>query len=262
MLTEKNKGLYEREGLYTNKCAVVTGGACGIGSATAKMLAKNGASVIVVDIKKEESEKVVNDILSLGGTAHNLEVDITSLEDIKRLADFVAEEYGTVDILVNCAGVSKLTSLFDISEDEWDFVLGVNLKGVFLVSQKMLEIMVNNKTKGAIVNVSSLAGKVGGLVVGAHYAASKAGIIALTKTMARFAAQYGINVNALAPGTVRTEMIEMWPKEVMDKFISNVPLGRVAEPEEVAAIICFLVSPEARYITGEVVDVNGGALMD
>ena len=262
MVAEKMQGLYEREGLHANKCAVVTGGACGIGSATAKMLAKNGARVIIVDINKEECEKVANDILRLGGTAHCLEVDITSLEDIKQLVDFASEEYGTVDILANCAGVSRLTNLLDISEDEWDFVLDVNLKGVFLVSQKILELMIKNKTKGSIVNVSSLAGKVGGLVVGAHYAASKAGVIALTKTMARFAAQYGINVNALAPGAVRTEMIETWPKEVMDKFISNVPLGRVAEPEEVSAIICFLVSPEARYITGEVVDVNGGALMD
>lgn len=252
---------YHRPYLFKGKNALVTGGAKGIGKAVALMLAKNGATVVVADIEEKNGCKVVEEIEQLGGSAYFKLVNISSADDIKELVEFMLEKCRHIHILVNCAGVTTTTGIFDITEQEWDYIMNINLKGMFMICQRVLQQMVENNIAGSIVNISSLAGEVGGLVVSAPYAASKAGVIALTKTLARFAAKYGINVNAVAPGMVKTDMLDNFSEEQRESLFKNVPLKRVAKPEEVAALVNFLVSPEASYITGETVNINGGIFM-
>ena len=173
----------------------------------------------------------------------------------------VNEEFGRVDILVNNAGICSLTGIEDLSEEEWDEMLNINLRGVFFCSQAVTPIM-KKQGHGKILNMASLAGKVGGVVVGAHYAASKAGVICLTKSFAKALAPYGINVNALAPGPIDTAMTQVWPQEMRENFAKQTPLGRFAQTEDLTEAALFLLSDGARHITGEILDVNGGLLMD
>ena len=243
------------------KIAVVTGGARGIGKAISQTLAKEGAHVILCDLDYKSAQSTANDIQNQGFVASAVKMDVSRGEEVKRVFEDILSKYARVDILINNAGICSLTPFEEISEEEWDKVISVNLKGTFLCSQKVTRAMISQRG-GKIVNIASLAGKVGGIVVGAHYSAAKAGIICLTKSLAKRMAPYGVNVNAVAPGPIKTEMTEAWPEEQKEKFRRSIPLGHFGNPQDVAETVLFLVSDRARFITGEIIDVNGGILMD
>jgi len=188
-------------------------------------------------------------------------MDVSDEKDVKDCFEEVVKKYRTLDILFNNAGICKNVSIPDITAEEWDRFLKVNLKSVFLCSKEGFKIMKTRKY-GKIINMGSAAGKLGGVVAGAHYSAAKAGVICFTKSLALQAAPYGINVNAIAPGPVLTEMTGQWGEELNRAFIEKIPFKRYAKPEEVAEVALFLASDSSRYITGEIIDVNGGLLMD
>jgi len=243
------------------KVAVVTGGARGIGKAICQSLAREGASVIVCDIDYEGAEETASEIRNQGFSAFAFKLDVSCGKEVKKVFKEILEKFKRVDILVNNAGVTSLVPLEEMSEEEWDRVMAVNLKGPFLCSQAVMKAMMSQR-EGKIVNISSLAGKVGGIVVGANYSASKAGVISLTKSFAKKMAPYGVNVNAVCPGQIKTRMTDIWSEKDKKKFIEQIPLGHFGEPEDIAEAVLFLVSRRAKFITGEVVDVNGGIFMD
>lgn len=245
----------------SQKVALISGAARGIGASIARLFAQEGARVYLGDVELTVAQKVAQEIQRKGGWAQALFLDVANCSSIRQVVETVLAQEGRIDILVNNAGICPLESPEEINEENWQRVLDVNLKGAFFLSQAVLESM-KKRGAGRIINISSLAGKMGGLQVGAHYAASKGGLLALTKSLARHLAPYGITVNALAPGTTDTELTRTWPEEVRQSLISQIPLGRLARPEEVAQAALFLASEEAAYITGEVLDVNGGLLMD
>lgn len=239
-----------------DKVAIITGAARGIGREIAITLADAGATIIVADINLEGANKVVEEITNKkrGGLA--LKVDVSLKKDVDLMVKKVLKKFSTIDILINNAGVCYLRPFDEISENEWDKVMAINLKGAFLCCQSVLPIM-KEKNRGCIINLTSLAAKTGGMLVGAHYSASKAGVTSLTKSLAKHAAKYGINVNAVSPGFIDTEMTKDFNYE-----ISTVPLGRLGTPADVAKVVRFLTSEDAKYITGEIIDVDGGISMD
>lgn len=243
------------------RVAIVTGGARGIGKAIGTALAKEGVDIVVADIDLPTAEETARAIEALGVEALALRVDVADRESVQRMVEAVLKRFGRIDILVNNAGICPLRPFEEISEEEWDRVLDVNLKGAFLCSQAVVKVLRRNGW-GRIINIASVAGKIGGVKVGAHYAASKGGMIALTLCLARQYAPYGITVNAIAPATVATDMIKSWPEEDKRELVASIPLGRLGQPEDVAAAVVFLASDAASFITGEVLDVNGGFLMD
>jgi len=187
--------------------------------------------------------------------------DITKSSDVKEMVDQVRKRFGRIDILVNNAGIIRRGTIETVTEEDWDRVIEVNLKGTFNCCKAVAEIMKSQKY-GKIVNVSSIAGKMGDITSAPGYGPSKAGVDALTKTLARQLAKYGINVNAVAPHAIETEMSAQWSEERRKEIIASIPLGRLGKPEDVANAVLFLASDEASFITGEILDVNGGALMD
>jgi len=240
------------------KVAIVTGGARGIGRAAAEALYSAGAAVAIADLDEPGAAEAAR---SLGERALGLYVDVVSAEAVQAMADRVVRVFGGVDILVNSAGICKRGRMPEISEKEWDLVLDVNLKGTFLCCRAALPQMVE-RGWGRIVNVASISGKIGGLMVGVHYAASKGGVLALTKGLAREVAPHGITVNAVCPALVDTDMSSLFTDEELQRYIGTVPLRRLGKPEDVAQAVLYLCSEEASYITGEVLDINGGLLMD
>ena len=247
---------------FENKVAIVTGGGQGIGKAVAQGLASEGASVVISDINKEAAGKTAEEIEDSCQTkTFAVETDVKKKEAIHNLVALAEKEFGRIDILFNSAGICKRIDIEDISEEEWDEMIDINLRGVFLCSQAVMSIM-KRQQQGKILNMASLAGKVGGIAVGAHYSASKAGVICLTKSFARALGPYGITVNALAPGPVETAMIQDWPSDVREDMARQAPLGRIARTEDVAEPALFLLSDAAKHITGEILDINGGILMD
>ena len=244
-----------------NKVALVTGAGRGIGKATAIALAREGASVVVNDVDLQSAEETADEITAMGCKALPIKADVSDRTEVTKMVDTIIETFKRIDILVNNAGIFSSVSLDDITEDEWDKVIKVNLKGVFLCSQAVMKLMKKQRS-GKIINISSLAAKVGGIFAGADYAASKAGVIALTKSLAKQLAPYDTNVNAVAPAVIETDMTKNWPKEVKEAFLKQIPLGRFGKPEEVAETVLFLVSDGANFITGATIDVNGGILMD
>jgi len=185
-----------------------------------------------------------------------VKVDVSLKRDVDLMVKEVLKKFSTIDILINNAGVCYLRPFNEISENEWDKVMAINLKGTFLCCQSVLPIM-KEKNRGCIINLTSLAAKTGGILVGAHYSASKAGVTSLTKSLAKYAAKYDINVNAVSPGFIDTEMTKDFSYDV-----STVPLGRLGTPADVAKVVRFLTSEDAKYITGEIIDVDGGVSTD
>ena len=247
---------------FKERVAIITGGGQGMGKAIAERLASEGASVVISDINPETAREVAQKIESSFQTrASSRKTDVKKRDDIFDLVESVHKEFGKIDILVNNAGICSLTGIEDLSEEEWDEMLNINLRGVFFCSQAVTPIM-KKQGHGKILNMASLAGKVGGVVVGAHYAASKAGVICLTKSFAKALAPYGVNVNALAPGPIDTAMTQVWPQDMRENFAKQTPLGRFAQTEDISEAALFLLSDGARHITGEILDVNGGLLMD
>ncbi|TET07670.1 MAG: 3-oxoacyl-ACP reductase FabG [Candidatus Atribacteria bacterium] len=244
-----------------NKVAIVTGAGRGIGKAIAIALAREGANVIVNDIDIQTAEEVAKEIKSSGRKALAIQVDVSDSKEVNRMVQSVLKKFKRVDILVNNAAIIKRGSIEDLTEEDWDRVMDVNLKGAFNCAKAVVGTM-KKQRYGKIVNISSIAGKIGDLASAPCYGASKAGMTCLAKSLARELASYGINVNVVAPHAIKTDMSKEWSEEKRKSIIADIPLGRLGEPEDVAEAVVFLVSDKAKFITGEVLDVNGGCLMD
>ena len=242
-----------------DKVALVTGGGQGIGRVIGGNLAKSGAHVIFGDINLENAEKSAKAILANGGSASAILLNVADPENVKEVFDLIAKEFKPLDILVNNAGITKDGLFVRMKEDDWDRVLAVNLKGSFLCGQQAAKQMMKQR-QGTIVNIASIVGVMGNAGQ-ANYSASKAGLIGLTKTMARELAPRNITVNAVAPGFIDTEMTRVLDEKIRDKLIEQIPLSRLGLPEDIANSVAFLVSSRSSYITGQVLNINGGMLM-
>jgi len=237
--------------------AIVTGGSLGIGTAIALKLAECGANVAINYRKhKEEAEEVIKQVKSLGVKGLAIQADISNFEDAGKMAETVVMEFGGIDILVNNAGINRDGVIWKMTEEQWDTVLNINLKGYFNYIRAVSPIFREQKS-GKIVNVTSING-LRGKFGQSNYSASKAGIIGLTKTVAKELGKYGINVNAIAPGLIETDMMKNAEESVREMAISEIILKRIGQPEEVANVAAFLCSDLARHITGEVIKVDGG----
>ncbi len=242
-----------------DKVALVTGGGQGIGQVIGDNLAKSGAHVVLGDINLENAEKSAKAILANGGSASATLLNVADPENVKEVFDSIVKEFKPLDILVNNAGITKDGLFVRMKEDDWDRVLAVNLKGSFLCGQQAAKQMMKQR-QGAIVNIASIVGVMGNAGQ-ANYSASKAGLIGLTKTMARELAPRNITVNAVAPGFIDTEMTRVLDEKIKDKLIEQIPLSRLGLPEDIANSVAFLVSSRSSYITGQVLNINGGMLM-
>jgi 3-oxoacyl-[acyl-carrier protein] reductase len=242
-----------------DQVALVTGAARGIGVEIAAELAQAGARVAVLDVREAAAKSAAQQLRDGGREAIGLGADVTRRDQVVAAIQAVIDQWGRIDILINNAGICPMTPLADISEAEWDLVLGVNLKGAFLCSQAVAPGM-QQQQHGKIVNIASSAGQMGGLAVGLHYSASKAGVLGLTKSLARILAP-AIQVNAVAPGTTETDMIQGWDENAVANIVKQIPLKRLGQPSDVAGAVLFLVSPQAAFITGQTLSVNGGLLM-
>lgn len=247
----------------TNKVAVVTGARRGMGRSHALVLAEQGAKVAVTDIDLAECQQVVDEIAAQGGEAAAFKLDVSDAREVNEVFDKIVERFSRVDILVNNAGVYAPKPALDITEEEWEKTIHINLKGEFLCAQRAAKEMAKNKW-GRIVNIASIAsGGVGvGIAGGAHYTASKGGVLGMTETLAVEWAPLGITVNAIGPGAIDTPMVSaaQIPQEAMNAMLSAVPLKRIGKPEEVSSAVVFLVSEEASYVTGATLYVDGGWL--
>ncbi len=244
---------------FSGKVSLVTGASQGIGETIALQLAREGAEAILLDIQKEKLEEVVRKIEDSGGKAWAYEVDVSLLSQVTDTIEAIIGKHKKIDHLVNNAGITRDNLLMRMKEEEWDAVLAVNLKGVFNLSKAVVRHMMGNRY-GRIVNISSVVGLMGNAGQ-ANYAASKAGVIGLTKSMAREVAARGVTVNAVAPGYIATAMTERLPDAVKESFVNIIPMKRFGLPEDVASTVKFLLSDQAAYITGQVFNVNGGMLM-
>ncbi|MBT3318634.1 MAG: 3-oxoacyl-ACP reductase FabG [Clostridia bacterium] len=242
--------------LFSGEVAIITGGAQGIGKAIAQALSTQGAKAAVFDIDEASGADCVREIESNGGTAQFFKCDVRSVDDIKSSVQAVADAFGRIDILVNNAGILHTTPIEEVTEPEWDNIMDVNIKSVFFMSQQVLPHM--KQQGGSILNMSSVAGRMGGIANGLGYSASKAGIIGLTYGFANRLAKYNINVNAIAPGTTQTDIIKSIAPEKLEALRTSMPLGRLGTTEDIANAAVFLVSSSASFITGAVLDVNGG----
>ena len=241
------------------KVALVTGAAQGIGRAIALLLAQKGADIVVSDINLEKAEEMAKEIEALGRKAMAIKVDVANTNDVERMVEAILERFGQIDILVNNAGIARDKLILRMTEEDWDSVLNVNLKGTFNCTKAVIKHM-SKQRKGKIVNIASVVGEMGN-VGQANYSASKAGVIGFTKTIAREFAQRGINVNAIAPGYIETPMTEALTEKVKEELRRMIPMERLGRPEDVAQAVLFLVSEASSYITGQVLNVNGGIYM-
>ena len=241
------------------KVAIVTGGAQGIGRAIGVLLAKNGADIVIADINGEQARTTAREIESSGQKALAVQVNVSSFVEAENLGKSTVDTFGRIDILVNNAGITRDGFFLRMKEDEWDAVLAVNLKSVFNCSKAIIRYMTKQRA-GSIINIASVVGQMGNIGQ-ANYAASKAGVIGLSKTMAREFAPRGIKVNAVAPGFIDTDMTSGLPEKAKEAFLTNIPMGRMGTPEDVAEAVLFLATDASRYITGQVINVNGGLYM-
>lgn len=247
---------------FKDRVAIITGSGRGIGKEIAQRLAAEGASIMISDIDSGTAREAAKEIASsFKIKVSSVQTDVKKRDDISKLVESTIRNFGQVDILVNNAGIMYPTQVEDISEQEWDEVLDVNLRGVFFCSQAVTPLM-KKRRQGKILNIASLAGKVGGIAAGAHYSASKAGVICLTKTFARELAPFGVTVNGIAPGPVDTAMSQLFSLQAQEDLRIKCPLKRFADTGDIAEAAIFLLSDGAKHITGEILDVNGGMLMD
>ena len=241
------------------KVALVTGAAQGIGKAVALLLARNGADIVVSDINLEKAEETAKEVQALGRKALATKVDVATLGDVEKMVEAILVQFGKVDILVNNAGIARDKLILRMTEEDWDAVLNINLKGTFNCTKAVVRHM-SKQRSGKIVNIASVVGEMGNAGQG-NYAASKAGVIGFTKTIAREFAQRGINVNAIAPGYIETPMTDTLPDKAKEELKRLIPMDRLGKPEDVAEAVLFLVSEASSYITGHVLNVNGGIYM-
>ena len=241
---------------FSGKTALVTGAARGIGQAIACQLAAEGADVALCDLQAEWLAETAAKVAALGRRAQCYAVDVSQAEAVQNAVSAVEKDFGRIDILVNNAGITKDMFLIRMSEQDWDQVLSINLKGTFLFTKAVCRPMMKQRS-GAIVNVASIIGLIGNAGQ-CNYAASKAGVIALTKSTAKEMASRGIRANAVAPGFIETKMTEKLSEDIRQKMLEAIPLGRFGTPEDVARVVVFLASDAAAYVTGQVVTVCGG----
>ena len=246
-----------------DKVAIITGARRGMGRTHALALVEEGAKVVVSDISLEDCQKVVDEIKSAGGEAMAIKCDVTKKQEVEKMIKDTLDKFGKIDILVNNAGIAEFKAFLEMTEEEWDRTLDINLKGYFLCAQACAKEMAKQKS-GAIINISSIAmGQVGvGFSQIAHYCASKGGIAGMTEALAVELAPYNIRVNAIAPGIIETPMIDSIKQDpkTMEAMLARVPMGRVGKPEEVSNAVVFLASDKASYMTGSVIVVDGGYL--
>jgi len=242
-----------------DKVALITGGARGIGRAIAMAFAREGADIVIADINQEEAEKTAGDIEALARKSLAIQMDVTDYAKVEEAVNKILDKLGKVDILVNNAGITKDGLLLRMNEADWDAVINVNLKGTFNCTKAVAKPMIKQRS-GKVINIASIIGIIGNAGQ-ANYSASKAGIIALTKTAAKELASRNINVNAVAPGFIQTEMTARLPEDIKQKMREDIPLDRFGSPDDVAAVCLFLASEEANYITGQVIVVDGGMVM-
>ena len=243
----------------TGKIALVTGAAQGIGRDIALGLATDGADVAICDVNLEAAQKTAGDIEAKGRKSLALKANVAASADVTAMIDQVVEKFGRIDILVNNAGITRDGLILRMKEEDWDLVLSINLKGAFLCTKAALRYM-SKQRGGTIINIASIVGAMGNAGQ-ANYVASKAGLIGLTKTIAREYANRGITANAVAPGFIDTAMTQALSENVRQELAKQIPLGKLGTPEDVANAVRFLASPWASYISGQVIHVNGGMYM-
>jgi 3-oxoacyl-[acyl-carrier protein] reductase len=243
----------------TDKVAIVTGASRGIGEAIAKQLSSCGAKIILIARNSDQLVAVKETIISNGGIAESMAGDVSNLNSISEIVTNTIDKWGRIDILVNNAGISRDNIIMRMKEDDWDSVMNINLKGCFNGIKSVARPMIKNKA-GRIINITSVIGQIGNAGQ-SNYAASKAGIMGLTKSMAKELGSRNITVNAVAPGYITTDMTNDLNDEVKEQLKSSIPLGRLGTPDDVANLVCFLASDEAGYITGQTFNVDGGMVM-
>jgi 3-oxoacyl-[acyl-carrier protein] reductase len=244
---------------FKEQVAAITGGARGIGKAIALDLASKGVNIVIADIIKEQAEETANELEKLGIKSMAVNMDVSDSESVASSIANIKEQMGRIDIFINNAGITRDGLVMRMKEEDWDSVLDINLKSVFLCSREVIKVMAKQRY-GRIVNIASVVAFIGNPGQ-ANYSASKAGIVGLTKTIAREYASRGITANAVAPGFITTAMTDALPENVKEEMLNAIPLGKFGTPEDVAKAVSFLASPEAGYITGQVIHINGGMYM-
>ena len=242
------------------KIAIVTGASQGIGETIAVEMAKSGANVFCLARNKNALDSTINKIISNGDKASAYSCDISDNEQFNNIVTDIFKEYGSLDILVNNAGITNDTLLMRMSDDQWDSVLNINLKGSFTCTRSVIKYMMKKKS-GRIINITSIVGLTGNAGQ-ANYAASKAGLIGMTKSIAKEVASRGITANCVAPGWIETAMTEQLSDDVKNKFLSQIPTGKIGYPKDIANTVIFLASKEAEYITGQTITVDGGRIIN
>lgn len=242
-----------------NQVAIITGGAMGIGKATALTFAKNGAKVVICDLNEGEGQQTLEELRKINSECKFFKVDVTNRSEIDQMVSETVKSFGSIDVLVNNAGITQDGLLKKMTDDQWDKVVAVNLKGVFNCTQAVLPTMLEQK-KGKVINTSSVVGLYGNIGQ-TNYVATKAGVIGLTKAWAKELGHKNINVNAVAPGFIVTDMTSSVPQKVLDIMTQRTPLGRLGKAEDVANAYLFLASSEADYVNGVVLSVDGGLII-
>jgi 3-oxoacyl-[acyl-carrier protein] reductase len=242
------------------KVAIVTGSAQGIGKEIATTLAQEGADLVVVDVNLEQAEKTAQELANLGRKTMALKVDVSKSTEVEEMVNKILDKFGKIDILVNNAGITRDNLLLRMKEEEWDLVISINLKGTFNCLKAVTRPMMKARS-GKIVNIASIIG-IAGNAGQANYAASKAGVIALTKSAAKELASRNVNINAVAPGFIQTAMTHVLPEAVKEEMLKRIPLAKLGEVKDVAKAVLFLAGPDSDYITGQVVVVDGGMVMN
>ncbi len=243
---------------FDGKIALITGSARGIGKSIARLFAKQGAQVVIADILQEDIDATVQEFTSEGLKGAGYQCNITSEEEVENMMKDVYQQFNSIDILINNAGITADTLLIRMKKIDWDKVINVNLTGTFICTQKATKYMMKQR-HGKIVNISSVIGFIGNFGQ-ANYAASKGGIIAFTKSVSKELASRNINVNAVAPGFIRTAMTDALPEEIQQKYLENISLKRFGTPEDVGKLVLFLSSEDADYITGQTIIIDGGMI--
>lgn len=242
-----------------DKVVIITGAARGIGKDSAFVLTKEGAIVIVCDVEEEAGQKTVEDISKFGSEAQFFKIDVTDLNQVQEMAAEVKKDWGSIDVLINNAGITQDATLLKMTEEQFDRVINVNLKGVFNCTKAVAPIMVA-QGHGKIINTSSVVALYGNFGQ-TNYVATKAAIIGMTKTWAKELGRKGINVNAVAPGFIATDMVKKMPKDILDTMKEKTPLQRLGKPRDVANIYLFLASDESNFVHGAVISVDGGIVL-
>jgi NAD(P)-dependent dehydrogenase (short-subunit alcohol dehydrogenase family) len=248
--------------MVNGKVALVTGSGRGIGKAIALALAERGADIVINDLDMDNAAHTVEEIKALGRKAIAIKADVSSEIEVEEMVKECMNQFGRIDILVNNAGLISTKLLQETTVQDWDRIMSINLKGVFLCTKAVYPYMMDQKS-GKIINIASVAGKRGGGLFGkSAYSASKGGVISFTKAVAREAGEFGINVNAVTPGFTDTEMVTGMSQDQKESVINSIPMRRAGKPEDIAKAVCFLASSDSDYISGEIMDVDGGIMMD